>query len=215
MPIRPHYYTPIGGYLEPYQGRCSTCGFLAKRPSVQETPTNDYYEVPMEDRLHGTVFHHTRPWGPGKVQHGTMETEPVCFTNKAWLLSEIDRKIHPGHVPTPEERRKAAVEVITSDRHCEGWFPYQPSRTPKEHYEEQRESAAQEDRRKFDTAIANRHGRIQKVSIAIAVAQALVAIVALLLQPYLAPPPIVNVYYPTPTSGPDSIPNPPPPNASE
>jgi hypothetical protein len=53
------------------------------------------------------------------------DTEPMCFMGKINLMSVLQFK---GDARLMEE--------IMADRKCDGWYPYMPGLSPKEHYEE-------------------------------------------------------------------------------
>ncbi len=136
MPARDSRY-PAGA-----QGRCSTCGFLAKhaQPTGRQLPTPTYYEFEEHERALGAAFAHVPDTWVGEVP-----TEPACFRHVINVWEEMAPALGSGL-----EKSEAARLVIAAARHCDRWTPYTPGFTPKEHLEELRTASLEEERRSWE-----------------------------------------------------------------
>ena len=107
------------------EGRCLSCGFLAKhaKDTGRPIPAPTFYEIETDARLDGKCFTHV----PDTLL-GPVETEPECIKFAAMLRKEVlDETDHAG------SREAAAVEVFWRDRQCKSWYPYIPGLGPIEH----------------------------------------------------------------------------------
>lgn len=106
------------------QGRCISCGFLAKHAEPGGNYTT-YFEVETAERTSGLVFSHV-PDSYG----GPVKTTPICFRNACALGQEI---VDDGRPAELDADRDAARRVFLKDRHCDQWFQYTPGLSPQQH----------------------------------------------------------------------------------
>jgi hypothetical protein len=105
-------------YLPVQQGRCWSCGLLAKYQ------TRQYLEASTEDRERGDI-------GQLMVFSTPVPEEvPRCFRWAADLEGDFRKAMVDGF-----SGREATLAIIGFDRHCETWMPYQPSMSPKDHWD--------------------------------------------------------------------------------
>lgn len=129
------------GYPKEDEGKCLTCGFLARHTHVAPgyyAPLPRYYEVELEERQRGAYFYyHIEPSRP-------LDTEPACIKHAAnlanELAAEIKRLVATAHTLEAKQsatRETAAINIVgDAQRCCEHWYPYSPGFSPKEHLEQ-------------------------------------------------------------------------------
>lgn len=143
---------PHGQYPEADHGRCRSCGFLSKHASAPNNlPSPRFYEMEHSER--------ERPdWMRRHVvERMFADTEPMCFLGKI-NLEEI----------LQSEGAEKLVAVIKSDRKCDGWYPYMPGLSPKEHYEELTMQRLENDRRDFEMRLFELSQKAQENTLVIA-----------------------------------------------
>jgi hypothetical protein len=144
-------------YSDDEKGICRTCGFFAKHPvNGSSVATPSYYEIEPDQRESGKVWSH-RP----DLTGSPLSTEPACFDRAADLRSEASELIQLGNDGT-------AKEVCNKDRACEHWYPYSPGFSPKEHMEDLKLKALEQDRREFELKLFNISQQVQADSKGIA-----------------------------------------------
>jgi hypothetical protein len=148
---------PHGEYPEADQGKCRSCGFLSKHGTKPfGIPLPRFYEAEHSERITvGTFFRHAigyRQW---------VDTEPMCFLGKINLMQLVAADTQP------EIEGKLESEIL-ADRKCEGWYPYMPGLSPREHYEEYQMQRLENDRRAFETRLAEISQKAEESSLTIA-----------------------------------------------
>jgi hypothetical protein len=155
-------------YSETERGRCVSCGFLSKHPktSYGGLPAERYYEIEPFERISGN---HTQifRYMPDLASRQVLQTELVCFVNEADLMVGI-----PGDEEDTDEirqvRRDLAIAAIDFDRHCSAWYPYRPGFGPRGHYQQRQRQVLEDDRRAFETRLADMSLKAQAQSETIA-----------------------------------------------
>lgn len=111
--------------------KCSQCGFLASYSFAMR----QHLEVDEESRRKGT-FNIDR-WPGGEIPRmAYVETFPVCFARAASLQAECKATAaFAGDQDKVIEAAKEALRVITRDRECAAFTPWQQGFSPKEHKE--------------------------------------------------------------------------------
>ena len=144
---------PHGQYPEADHGKCRSCGFLSKHAkTAADIPAPRFFEVEHAERESSDSF-----WNYRLVFHGGVKTEPMCFMGKINLMQVwLDRG------------DKGLVEQILADQKCDGWYPYMPGLSPREHYEEYQMQRLENDRRAFETRLAEISQKAEESSLTIA-----------------------------------------------
>ena len=144
---------PHGEYPDSDKGRCRSCGFLSKHSqSVSGLPSPRFYEMEHVERTDpGLMRIHTVGYGI------RADTEPMCFLGKINLEEVLQTK-----------GTAKLVEAIMADRKCDGWYPYMPGLSPREHYEEYQMQRLESDRRAFETRLAEISQKAEESSLTIA-----------------------------------------------
>jgi hypothetical protein len=141
-------------------GRCISCGFLAKRP--RRGPGGRYpgvFELIEEEReCPEAAFSMVHP------ANVYVETDVVCFRRSADLPAEI----RAAGGPTNEAGRR----VLGFDRRCTRWGSYTPGLDPRDHLMERRVRHLEQDRNAFQRALNNAGRRLTIAALILAMAQA-------------------------------------------
>jgi hypothetical protein len=174
----------------PDKGCCGTCGYLAKRvkveiqgershsifaevePPQRDQPQSDFTFVPGE----------ANAWKPGEFG---------CYRHEV----DLPREIRDHSVINPND---ATASVIWRDRHCPRWTRYEPGLSPRDHLLETRTRDLEDNRRRFETTLANFGGRLTKAAIWFALIIGLAQIAVTLLtmtSESIAYPPLHAAYY--------------------
>jgi hypothetical protein len=152
-----HTLMPHGEYPEADKGKCRSCGFLSKHAiNPFNLPSPRFYEAEHSERITVAVLY---SHAIGYHQH--VDTEPMCFLGKINLVQLI------ADDDSPRREGKLRAE-ITQGRDCDGWYPYMPGLSPREHYEELTMQRLENDRRAFETRLAEMSQKAQENSLAIA-----------------------------------------------
>ena len=122
--VQPSNESDLARGLGLLEGRCISCGFVAKH-SAPSVTTRTYFEVELAERVSGSVF----------AQHieayqKSVPTAPICFRGAAALGDEV--KAESAADPNVAHTG-AAVRILFKDRHCSQWFQYVPGLGPVEH----------------------------------------------------------------------------------
>lgn len=149
------------------RGKCITCGFLSKHPraGISGLPAPRYYEIERQERIgnHEQMF----TYQPDLANIRRIKTGLACFIDQADLMAGV-----PGDDANTMEAyqitRDAGAEVIALDRHCNGWYPYKPGFSPREHYDRLEMQRLELDRRAFETKLFEMGQQAQQTSIQIA-----------------------------------------------
>ena len=159
------------GWILKNRGRCASCGFFGKHALVRDVPTPNYYECDNQARLSGRAFQH-----PAGALYGDIQTEPVCFVGKIWMVTESANE--QLNYPDREHALKAVIDK--PDRNCSRWYPYTPSFGPKEHLEEFKMQQLEQDRREFQRKLSDTEqrsqSRAQKVGVSLTIAAIILAL---------------------------------------
>jgi len=121
------------------EGRCVSCGFLAKFDLHYSGPPPYIYEMPPKDR------------GTGERSGIRLEAAreitgfPQCYVNAFDLWNEIRTAVQDGN-----NEFAAARQVFDSDRHCSKWHRYTQGYSPQEHLEELRVQELESKRQEFE-----------------------------------------------------------------
>src|SRR5436309_4396438 len=131
------------------EGRCISCGFLAKRPMRSEYQGySRIFEVDQAERAEPLLAFRA-------------SLEPGGSSGFPWDLfclrqaADLSREIGPigGDQLGTAGRAEAAKRVINKDRHCDKWFSYTVGLEPKDHYMELRTIQLERDRQEFQLRI--------------------------------------------------------------
>lgn len=138
------------------EGRCVSCGFLAKYARTPDVLHVDLYlEVNLDQRQRGDLC--------APISSG-VRTAPVCLKHVIPLSSLVDHKAKT----LSGDLQLAAREIISEDRQCVRWYPYAPGFTPKEHAEQLAMQQLETDRRQFEKELFALSQKVQEDSRAIA-----------------------------------------------
>lgn len=127
------------------EGKCISCGFLAKFDAHYEGPPPYIYEMPPRGRDTGEVSG-IRLWANREILGF-----PQCYANVANLWGEIDSATRAGGM----DRFAAAREVFSKERHCAKWHQYTPGFSPQQHLEEERMLELELKRQQFEKQMAD------------------------------------------------------------
>src|SRR5882762_5025150 len=130
--------------------RCVDCGYLARRARTQDggrRPHEGYHEADTIFRNNASESFDFVPDETNAVNAG----EISCFRQAANLPGEI-RAVR-------EAKRISAVdpaqEVINRSRQCSKFFIYEPGVDPPGHFVEEKATALEDDRRRFEKTLAD------------------------------------------------------------
>jgi hypothetical protein len=148
---------------KPTKVKCADCGFL----SLVDNDDFSYVSADILYRLEGCQS------GQGATAHPTVSREPHCSTHYQSIHTEPFFVKGVGAIQFDEAGSglgalldgqgkdvtgEAVLRIITKRRVCDGFYPWKPGFTPKEHYEmldRERWQKWQQDQRRSD-----RHWRI-------------------------------------------------------
>ena len=116
------------------KGRCVSCGYLCKRIDLL---TATVFEASTEDRSNFNLVSH--PESP-------RSTRIWCFVYKEPLYEEFKRLTEL--YGKTRDNAEISREIITRDINCPKWVPYQPFRSPKEHFEDFKEELNRQERKR-------------------------------------------------------------------
>jgi len=145
-PLRAYYDRAVAKYLPTSQGRCSTCGFLAKAVS-----STDDAEIRAVER------------DTGYDAYNRVPTTFFCYVNAQPIRDELAEILQSGRT-----EQEATLEVIQKERKCEDWYPYRPGASPLWHYEDLRLMLLEEARAQRENELASVQAQIQADHAAIA-----------------------------------------------
>jgi hypothetical protein len=135
--------------------RCVDCGYLSRRARPQEggwRAHEGYHEADTVFRQHPSE---TFDFVPGET-NALNPGEVACFRQAANLAGEM-RAVR-------EAKRISAIdpaqEVINRSRQCAKFFRYEPGVDPPGHFVEEKAGALEEDRRRFETTLADHQSRL-------------------------------------------------------
>ena len=139
-------------YPESDEGKCGTCGFLAKHSRAGfGSPSPTFYEITTEERRNTELFF-TR-W---EIRGPSISTDLACFRGLADLRSEYSRE------QDTSARNAKATQALTRDRQCKGWYPYKTGFNPMDHYSWYQEQEREKDRRAFEERLSQRAEELHK-----------------------------------------------------
>jgi hypothetical protein len=129
--------------------RCVDCGYLSRRARMQSggsRPNEGYHEAdPVFRKNASEAFEFV----PGET-NTAIKGEISCYRQAANLPREI--------IAVREAKRISAVdpaqEVINRSRQCSKFFVYEPGVDPAGHFVEEKASALEDDRRRFEKTLA-------------------------------------------------------------
>ena len=152
----------------PDEGRCISCGFLAKvcaRPHVEGV--FGHYEVSGDERQEPSTAS-SMALRAGTFVSG-VRTDLVCFRQR----SEFGDRLATGTLE--QSLRNAEFRERLATRGCAEWIKYVPDFSPKDHMTEQRIRLLEDDRKSFEKALASSGKRLTWAAIIIGVAQVVAA----------------------------------------
>jgi hypothetical protein len=130
--------------------RCVDCGYLSRRARVQNggwRTHEGYHEADTVFRKNPSESFDFVPGASNAVSKG----EISCYRQAADLPSEISA--------VREAKRISAVdpaqEVINRSRRCSKFFVYEPGVDPPGHFVEEKATALEDDRRRFEGTLAD------------------------------------------------------------
>lgn len=125
------------------EGRCISCGFLAKFDLHYSGPPPYIYEMPPRDRETGERS--------GLRLEAAREITgfPQCYVNASDIWKEIGTARRDRNI----DEFSATRQVLDQDRHCSKWYPYTQGYSPQEHLEEKRVLQLEKDRKEFEFRI--------------------------------------------------------------
>jgi hypothetical protein len=130
--------------------RCVDCGYLSRRARMQNggwRAHEGYHEADTVFRMNPSE---SFDFVPGKM-NAVNKGEISCYRQAANLPSEV--------IAVREAKRISAVdpaqEVISRSRRCSKFFVYEPGVDPPGHLVEEKASALEDDRRRFEKALAD------------------------------------------------------------
>jgi hypothetical protein len=130
--------------------RCVDCGYLSRRARMQNggwRAHEGYHEADTVFRKNPSESFDFVPGGTNAVNKG----EIGCYRQAANLPSEI--------IAVREAKRISAVdpaqEVINRSRRCSKFFVYEPGVDPPGHFVEEKATALEDDRRRFEKTLAD------------------------------------------------------------
>ena len=130
--------------------RCVDCGYLSRRATMQDggwRAHEGYYEADAIFRKNPSEFFDFVPGETKTVNKG----EIGCYRQAANLPAEI--------TAVREAKRISAIDpaeqVISRARQCSRFFVYEPGVDPPGHFLEEKATALEDDRRRFETTLAD------------------------------------------------------------
>ena len=130
--------------------RCIDCGYLARRARMQNggwRANEGFYEADTVFRKNASE---SFDFVPG-VTNAVTKGEISCYRQAANLPGEI--------IAVREAKRISAVdpaqEVINRSRQCSRFFVYEPGVDPPGHFVEEKATALEDDRRRFEKTLAD------------------------------------------------------------
>jgi hypothetical protein len=130
--------------------RCVDCGYLSRRARMQNggwRAHEGYHEADMVFRKNASESFDFVPGETNAVNKG----EIGCYRQAANLPSEVSA--------VREAKRISAVdpaqEVINRSRQCSRFFIYEPGVDPPGHFIEEKATALEDDRRRFERTLAD------------------------------------------------------------
>ena len=130
--------------------RCVECGYLSRRARMQNggwRAHEGYHEADTVFRKNPSEFFDFVPGETGAVNKG----EISCYRQAANLPGEIS--------VVREAKRISAVdpaqEVINRPRNCSKFFVYEPGVDPAGHFVEEKATALEDDRRRFEKTLSD------------------------------------------------------------
>lgn len=132
---------------EDKNGRCISCGFLAKFDLHYDGPPPYIYEMPGRDRISGEMsqIHLAKDhpvWG-----------SPFCYANADDLYIAI-QKVKQQHGQT---NFGEVHTFFDQDRQCNKWHPYTKGFSPQQHLEEVRMQELELKRQAFELKMQQDH----------------------------------------------------------
>lgn len=133
------------------------CGFLCKRREG-ENAESVIYTATRYDREMGT-FQYQSGWPNGQDMH----TQPECYRNVAHLSKELVDELAKAEPDVIVLGPRTTLEnyytsvVIERNRGCNGcksWYPWTEHSSPKEHLEELKVQQLEDNRRRFESELA-------------------------------------------------------------
>ena len=135
--------------------RCADCGYLSRRARIERSGwrgSEGYYEADTVFRKNASE---TFKFVPGNLS-AEKDGEINCYRQAVDLSGEI-RAVR-------EAKRISAVdpaqEVINRSRQCSKFFIYEPGIDPPGHLVEEKASALEDDRRRFEKTLADFQARL-------------------------------------------------------
>ena len=130
--------------------RCVECGYLSRRTRIQNggwRPHEGYHEADAVFRENPSESFDFVPGDTNAVNKG----EISCYRQAANLSAEISAVREAKHISAVDP----AQEVINRPRQCSKFFLYEPGIDPPGHFIEEKATALEEDRRRFDETLAD------------------------------------------------------------
>ena len=135
--------------------RCVDCGYLSKRARMQSggwRAHEGHHEADTVFRKNPSEAFDFVPGETNSVNKG----EIGCYRQAANLPGEI--------IAAREAKRISAVdpaqEVINRSRQCSKFFAYEPGVDPAGHFVEEKATALEDDRRRFEKTLADFQGKL-------------------------------------------------------
>jgi hypothetical protein len=130
------------------EGKCVSCGLLAKR-TAPDHPGLSYYEVGPEERTSGYLFAFP------SFDNAAIRCVPCCYAGAAPLAQEIT-----GDVPQSSDYKKwdhqragwqqKSLIALSKDRKCPSWVEYIEGLSPQWHLESHQMNLLQKAREEWE-----------------------------------------------------------------